>query len=381
MVSRAPRVNFASNDYLSLSTDAALRDRTHEHATGSGASRLLLTEHELCEQVEATLARHKGSQAALVVASGWQTNVAVISSLLRRRLFAGKGDVAVFSDRLNHHSLIQGCQLAGVRQHRYHHLDMTHLETLLKTSRARYRYILSETLFSMDGDTADVAALVQLAQRYGAFLYLDDAHAMAVMGKQGFGLAAGIEGVDMVMSSFGKGMGCFGAGVTCSHDLRNYLVNACGGFIYSTALPPVVLALMQASMEKVPQLEKRRKNLLTQAAHTRRRLRQAGYDCLQSTSQIIPIKVSDEHVVSVCDSLLAAGFYVPSIRTPTVPRGQARLRLSLTSAVDDSSIEAFIDELGEHLSGEGINAHVFSRVLADSLCFRARLGIHAEYLA
>ncbi|MBC6444969.1 MAG: 8-amino-7-oxononanoate synthase [Alphaproteobacteria bacterium GM202ARS2] len=346
---RGQVINFASNDYLSLSTDDALRQATQRiTAAGSGASRLLLGNHEAheaCEQVEATLAQYKGSETALLVASGWQTNVAVVASLLRRSLFVGKGDVAVFSDRLNHQSLHQGCQLAGVRQQRYRHLDMMHLESLLKKSRARYRYILSETLFSMDGDTVDVAMLVALARRYGAFLYLDDAHAMAVMGQKGFGLAAHIEGVDMVMSSFGKGMGCFGAAVTCSQELKAYLVNSCGGFIYSTALPPVLLAMMHASMKRVDELDARREQLLAQAERARTLLRQEGYDCLQSSSQIIPIMVSDEKVESVSRGLLAAGFYVPSIRVPTVPRGGSRLRLSLTSAVDEASMESFVATL------------------------------------
>ena len=330
-------IHFGSNDYLALSSDKVLRSHLREaletHAVGSGAARVLLPCHSVFEETETCLASHKAAETALLVASGWQTNVAVLSALLRRQLFIGKGGVAVFSDRANHHSLHQGCLLAGVRQQRYRHLDIEHLETLLRTTTARYRYIVSETVFSMDGDCADVAALVALARRYDAFLYLDDAHAMGVMGRKGFGLTAGIDGVDLTMSSFGKGMGCFGAGVTCSSVLRAYLINHCGGFLYSTALPPFLVALMLASMRRVAELTSRRRALLAMAERLRQQLRADGYDCLASTTPIIPILVSGvDHVQRVARCLLAKGFYVPAIRAPTVAKGQERLRLSLTSA-------------------------------------------------
>jgi len=332
-----PCVNWGSNDYLAMSLDPFLIARAQEWAArwgvGSGASRLLGCHHQsLCHKVERAIAAGKGMEASLLFACGWMANVSVLSSLLRADVGMGQ-DVAIYTDRLNHESLHRGCQLAGVRERRYRHLDLNHLETLLSKDHVRYRYIVSETLFSMDGDCVDIQGLVELARKYHAFLYLDDAHAMGVFGKNGFGMTESVAGIDMVMTTFGKALGGFAASICCRHAMREYLINCCGGVIYSTALPPPLLGALDAGLERLVMLTARRKKLLDGAAVMRRRLRHAGYDCLSSQSHIIPIIVKGAFSVhNVARQLWERGHYVPFIRTPTVPKHQERLRISMTSA-------------------------------------------------
>ncbi|MEO5350830.1 MAG: aminotransferase class I/II-fold pyridoxal phosphate-dependent enzyme, partial [Magnetococcus sp. YQC-3] len=247
-------LNFSSNNYMGLAEHPLLVQRACEWAArwgvGATASRLVCGNMALFATVEEKLTRGKGSEAALIFNSGFQANGTVLPALLERGVLGG--EPLVFADRFNHASFHHGCQAAGVRQIRYRHNDLNHLEMLLKKHAARSgpRFILSETVFSMDGDCCDVAGLIGLKERYGAFLYLDEAHAGGVLGVDGFGLAAAYPGqVDLVMGTFSKGLGGFGAYVACSRLLKEYLVNRCAGFIYSTALPPAVLGAMDAALE------------------------------------------------------------------------------------------------------------------------------------
>ncbi|NEQ96410.1 MAG: 8-amino-7-oxononanoate synthase, partial [Cyanothece sp. SIO2G6] len=252
-------INFSANDYLGLSKHPALmqaaQDYTARYGTGSTASRLVSGTYDIHTELEAAIATAVGQEASLLFNSGFQTNVSVLATLADRHSL-------VVCDRRVHNSLIQGILLSRATFKRYRHNDLNHLEMLLKTAQQRsYNRVLivSETVFSMDGDRADVAALTQLAEQYGAILYLDDAHALGVLGRDGTGLAAHQPRVDVVVGTFGKACGAFGAFVACSSQLRDYLVNFCPGLIYTTALPPSVIGTVLAAL-KLIHLSWRRSN-------------------------------------------------------------------------------------------------------------------------
>ncbi len=339
-------INFASNDYLGLSNHPLLTARaadwTERYGTGAGASRLVTGSLEIHQAVEAKLAAAKGQEAALVFASGWQANAAAIPALLS----TGEGEAMVFADRLIHASLHQGCAAAGVRQTRFRHNDLDHLESLLKAKEgvAGRRFILTETVFSMDGDRADVPALAALADRYGAFLYLDEAHATGVLGPKGMGLSLTAPGgVDLVMGTFSKALGGFGAYVAGSKVLCDWLVNACSGFIYSTAPPPGVLGAMDAALDLVPTLDTERAALAASADRLRAALAGMGIATGASSTQIVPAMVGEANdAVALSAALEAAGILAPAIRPPTVPAGSSRIRLALSADHGASDLDQLI---------------------------------------
>ncbi len=347
-------VNVSSNDYLGLSRSPQLVARSTQWGerwgAGSGASRLVSGSLEPFARVEEKLAAGKGAEAALVFASGYQANASILPALLDARLHGAQP--LVFADRLNHASLHAGCNAAGVSQIRYRHNDMSHLEELLAAKipggekaaeNAADRppaFILSETVFSMDGDRADIPALADLARRFGAFLYLDEAHATGVLGRNGFGLAADHPGAaNLVMGTFGKALGGFGAYAACSATLRDYLINRCGGMVYSTALPPTVLGAMDAALDLIPELEEARRRLLRNAEALRAQWRDAGLDCGASTTQIIPLILGDdEAALALSRALEEEGFLAVAIRPPTVPEGTSRLRIALSAVHGDDDL-------------------------------------------
>ena len=339
-------VNVSSNDYLGLSRHPQLIERSarwgERWGAGSGASRLVSGNLEPFARVERKLARGKGTESALVFASGYQTNVSILPALLDSRVHGARP--LVFADRLNHASLHTGCNAAGLRQIRYRHNDMGHLEALLKSKTSSAdsapAFIISETVFSMDGDRSDIPALADLARRFDAFLYLDEAHATGVLGKDGFGLAADHPGAaNLVMGTFGKALGGFGAYAVCSDTLRDYLVNRCGGVVYSTALPPTVLGAMDAALDLLPDLGEARAGLLRKAEELRAQWRGAGLDCGASTTQIVPLIVGDdEAAMALSRSLEEEGFLAVAIRPPTVPEGMSRLRFALSAAHEEEDL-------------------------------------------
>lgn len=339
-------LNVSSNDYLGLSTHPLLAQRAAEwgqrHGTGSGASRLVTGTLDLHLQVEARIAEAKHTEAALLFASGWQANAGVLAALLRL-----PGEALVFTDRLNHASLHHGCAAAGVRQIRFRHNDMSHLETLLKQHEARpgRRFIVTESIFSMDGDQADVAALGGLAQRHGAFLYLDEAHATGVAGTNGMGLADA-RSVDLAMGTFSKALGGFGAYVAGSRVLCDWLVNACSGFIHTTALPPTVLGAIDAALDLVPGMDAERARLTSSATRVRAALGEAGISTGESTTQIVPAIAGDvQATLAWAAALRASGILAVAIRPPTVPAGTSRLRLALSAAHSEADIGTLIEAL------------------------------------
>ena len=275
--------------------------------------------HELEEKT----ARFKGKESVLIFNTGYQANVGIISALYR-------STDAVFCDRLSHASILDGISLSGARLFRFQHNDINHLESLLKKSAGKFenRLIVTESIFSMDGDKAPLKELVELKEKFGCKIMADEAHATGIFGANGSGLVAEenlTDRVDLIMGTFSKALGSFGAYIACSKKIKDYLINTCRSFIYSTALPPCVIAANIAALEIVAKEPFRRETLLENAAYFRSRLKSKGQ------SQIVPLIVGDaETAVSLSDSLRQKGYYCLAIRPPTVPEGQSRLRFSLT---------------------------------------------------
>ncbi len=341
-------LDFSSNDYLGLSQHRVLIERSVDWAealgVGAGASRLVTGTRDAHFAVEKRIAAFKKTQAALLFASGWQANAAVIPALLK-----AAPDAAVFTDRLVHASMHHGCAAAGVQEIRFRHNDFAHLEELLveRGAKAPARLILTESVFSMDGDRADIAALAAIAKRHDAFLFVDEAHATGVLGPRGAGLATAHD-ADLIMGTFSKAMGSFGAYVAGSRLLCDYLVNACGGFIFSTAPPPAVLGAIDAALDIVPGMDAEREKLRALGDRLREGLAAIGVDCGTSTSHIVPAIVGDEDkAVALSRHLAEQGMLASAIRPPTVPPGTSRLRIALRSTLGEADIDRLIAAIGE----------------------------------
>ena len=351
-----PLLNLASNDYLGLARHPALIARAQawaeSHGAGATASRLVCGGFDLHRQVEEKLAAFKGGEAAVLVASGYQANGGVLAALLETET-AGKTPL-VLADRLIHASMYAGLRTAGVSPQRFRHNAPDHLDHLLTKHGPQaegLRLVLVESVYSMDGDRAPLTALAEVAERHGAALYVDEAHATGVLGPQGRGLTATPElagRVDVVMGTFGKALGGFGAYVAGSRLLIDYLVNRCGGLIYSTALPPSVLGAMDAALDLVPTLEAERARLHHHADHLRAVLHGCGVETLDSTTQIVPAVVGGEaEALKAAAALEERGVLAVAIRPPTVPPGTSRLRLALSAAHTTEQIDHAAQALRE----------------------------------
>ena len=342
-------INFASNDYLGLSQHPLLIKRAREFAekygAGSTASRLISGNMPIYAEIEQKLARGKGYEVALIMNSGYQANLTVLAALADSEVI-GKS-VTVLADRLCHNSILQGIMLSGARLARFQHNDMDHLEKLLRAQEEKNAHciIVTESVFGMDGDCADLVMLSALARRFGAMLYVDEAHATGLFGPGGFGLCAAYKGAAAVaMGTFGKALGSFGAYIACSQTIRDYLIQRCGGLIYSTALPPAVLGAIDAALELLPQLQSGGSYLKMNAARLRSTLRSQGWNCGASETHIIPVILGDEEAATMlAEALYKSGILVPAIRPPTVPRGTSRLRVSLSTAHKTSDINRLIE--------------------------------------
>ncbi len=339
-------INFSSNDYLGLTRHPTVVERAsrwaREFGAGSGASQLVTGHLAALETIEAKIARAKGTEAALVLTSGWQCNASALPALLDKNLWGA--EPLALSDRLIHASLHAGLRLGDARSLRYRHDDLAHLEELLaaNASRPGPRIIVTESVFSMDGDCTDVAALAALAKRWDAIVYLDEAHATGVLGESGFGLSHGHD-IAIAMGTFSKGMGSFGAYLGCSRQVRDYLINTASGLIYATALPPAVLGAMDAALDLVPTLVAERTHLQVMANRLRGALQAEGLDTGSSSTQIVPVILGDEHrTLAVAKALENRGILGIAIRPPTVPKGTSRIRFALSSAHSEADIDRLI---------------------------------------
>jgi len=342
-------VDLSSNDYLALSRHprllGAAREALDEFGTASGASRLMSGDLELHHRLEKHTAKLKGTEAALAFNSGYQANTGLIPAL------AGRHD-AIFADRLSHASLVDGAMLSRAKLHRFRHNDPAHLEQLLQRQRsgARYAFVVTESVFSMDGDLAPLETLAELAERYSCMLVVDEAHATGIFGPGGAGRveAEGLtDRTAVMMGTYSKALGGFGAYVAGSRTLVDYLVNSARSFIYSTALPPAVTAANLAAVELCLGGLDRGRELLSRAARFRQELERQGWH-IKGYSQIVPLLLGDSsEALRLGRKLRERGFLTVPVRPPTVPEGQARLRLSLSWAHDPADLEALVEALNE----------------------------------
>lgn len=285
---------FSSNDYLGLSNHSVVKQAMIEainlYGIGATGSRLLSGNLDFINQFESQIAQDKNQEAALVFNTGFQANITLLSTLLNKQVLGH--EPLVFADRLNHSSIHAGCQLAGVRQHRYQHLDLDHLEMLLQKHHhsPQPKFILTESIFGMDGDRADLESLSWLAQKYEAFLYVDEAHATGVVGQRGYGLSPDVKGkIHGVMGTFSKALGLVGAYFAGDTILKEYLVNFAPGFIYSTAQPFPLLYAASKAWDLVPHLEIERHHLNHLRNQFQQHLYQVGLTTTASTTHIFSI--------------------------------------------------------------------------------------------
>ncbi|OGQ88732.1 MAG: 8-amino-7-oxononanoate synthase [Deltaproteobacteria bacterium RIFOXYD12_FULL_56_24] len=325
-------IDFSSNDYLALAEHPALIEAAQEalqrFGTGSGASRLMSGDLAVHHELEEAVAGLKGKEAALTFGSGYMANAGIIPAL------AARHDL-IFSDRLNHASIHDGCRLSGARLVRFRHNDLNHLEELLKEKRGTgTALIVVESIYSMDGDRCPLRELVTLKERFGCLLMVDEAHATGVFGAKGGGVIEedGVSsGVDLAMGTFGKALGSYGAYVAGNRELIDYLVNRARSFIFSTALPPAVAAASLAAVRLIRQEPKLRHELHEKIGYFKGLLRTGGYSADLGSSQIIPILLGESGAaLDKAELLRKLGLFVTAVRPPTVPEGTARLRLSIT---------------------------------------------------
>lgn len=351
-------VAFCSNDYLGLSRHEALKQAAQEalvlYGTGSASARLIAGSSLLTQALEAELCAFKQSPAALVLGSGYQANLAVLQAL-------ALPNTVFLADKLNHASLVDGLRLAkatqaSVRWQRYRHRDLNDLEARLKRIRQTHTgplWLLSDSVFSMDGDWLDLALWLDLAERYGAFTLLDEAHGSGTFGPTGAGLAAAqgqSHRVTLQMGTFSKALGSYGAYITGPPVLIETVINRGRGFVYTTALPPAVLAANRAALQVVQTQRHHQQKLWANVATFYQALQ--AFPALaalinQETSVfsaqrfIVPLALgTNQRALAVSDALLAQGFWVPAVRPPTVPEGTARLRISLSAAHTLSQLQA-----------------------------------------
>lgn len=349
-------LGFCSNDYLGLAGHPhlvqAASDGAREFGVGSGASPLVSGHSAANARLERELAAFVRLPQALYFYAGYATNIGIVPALV------GEGD-ALFSDALNHACLIDGARLARARIHRYPHADLQSLERELATSPARRKLVISDAVFSMDGDLADIPALLALCERHDALLLLDDAHGFGVLGPQGrgslahFGLAgAGASPRVLYMATLGKAAGVAGAFVAGPEPLVEWLLQKTRSYIFATAAPPLLACALRASLRLVEQEEQRRTDLRCRIEQLRAGLAQAlqgtPWRLGASDTAIQPLLIgANDQALAVMEGLSARGLWVPAIRPPTVPEGTARLRIALSAAHTESDVDRLVRALAE----------------------------------
>ena len=338
-------LQFCSNDYLGLANHPAVTGAAAEalaqYGTGAGAARLVVGTSSPHVALEDAIAQLKRTEAAVVLASGYHANTGVLPAL------TGPEDI-IFSDALNHASIIDGCRLSQARVEVYHHADAAHLESLLATAHsARRRIVVTESVFAMDGDLAPLRDLVAVAQRYEASLVVDEAHATGIFGSSGGGLVEALElgdAIDVQVGTLSKAIGALGGYVAGSQELIDTIVNDARPFVYTTALPPSIAAAAHAAIKLITQEPDRRVRLWSHAAFLRSQLSQAGFQVSPGKSPILPVIIgAAATAVEMSDALLDSGVLVPAIRPPTVPTGTARLRVTPMATHTDADLAAAVD--------------------------------------
>lgn len=346
-------LNFSSNDYLQLSkhpdsiTAAEVALRTF--GNGATGSRLLSGNYPLFSVFESQIAKDKNCEAALIYNTGFQANLSVLSALLDKQVL--KDRPLVFFDKLNHASLYQAIALSGAELLRYRHNDMNHLQRILDQHKnsARPKFLVSETVFGMDGDICFLNELVCLAKIHQTFLYLDEAHATGLFGPKGYGLSTRIDLTEiphLIMGTFSKALGGHGAYIACSLTLRNYLVNKCQGLIYSTANSPANIAAAYANWQLIPKLDNQRQQLSQLGDYFRQSLQAMGFNTGTSSTHIIPIILENEtRTIAFQKHLLQHDILCSAIRPPTVPPKTSRLRFAIHTAHTKVDIKKVLEHI------------------------------------
>lgn len=344
-----PLLNFCSNDYLGLANHPKLIDAftqaANEYGVGSGAAHLITGHSQHHHALEEELAEFTNQPRALLFSTGYMANLGVVSAL------AGQGD-AVFEDKLNHASLLDAGLLSRARLQRFAHLDCDELQRKLSTSKAKQKLILSDGIFSMDGDMADVTGLAKTANGHNAWLMIDDAHGLGVLGKNGGGVLEetnlGVSEVPILMGTFGKAFGTFGAFVAGEEVLIETLLQKARSYIYTTALPPAVAAATREALTLIQTETWRREQLQDLIKQFRTGAQQLGLPLMASRSAIQPLMVGDtQRAVTLSEKLKAAGVLISAIRPPTVPQDTARLRITLSASHQREHVERLLDALAK----------------------------------
>jgi len=340
-------INFCSNNYLSLANDPRLKEAAIEainkYGVGSGASRLVCGNMVLHEKLEEKIAEFKKTEAALVFNSGYVANLGIISAILDRESIC-------FSDKLNHASIIDGIILSNANFKRFAHKDMESLENLLKNnSDFKNKLIISDTVFSMDGDIAPLKEIVRLAEKFSCPVMVDEAHATGVFGKNGVGMVEHFglkDKIEVQMGTLSKAVGSFGAFVCGKKELIDYLINFSRAFIYTTALPPAVCAASIKAIGIIQDEPERRIRLWQNVKFLKEGLAKIGFDTLESESPIIPILTRDAMLtMEFSKKLFEEGLFIQGIRPPTVPVNQSRLRITVTSQHSQQDLEFALEKL------------------------------------
>ena len=343
VVDGRPVIHFSSNDYLGLSRHPdviqAASEALRRWGASSSSARLIAGSLDLHRELEEALALFEGTEASLLYSTGYMANVGVISTVV------GRGD-AVYSDELNHASIIDGCRMSGADLRTYPHKDVAALEAMLAEDEAEGRYrkrlIVTDGVFSMDGDVAPLASLADLKERFGCWLLVDEAHATGVLGETGRGAIehCGVSGrVEFIVGTLGKSLGSFGAYVAAEADAVEYLVNRSRSFIFTTAPSPPVVAAASAALKVMQSEPEHKERLWGNIARMAQGLKALGAETLGASTHIFPLLVGgDVETMELSEALLDAGLFAQGIRPPTVPKGTARLRLTVTAALSEEEV-------------------------------------------
>ena len=345
-------LNLSSNDYLGLASDLRLREQFFDETPNAqrlmsaSSSRLLTGNFPAYEQLEATLTQLFHGRAALLFNSGYHMNIGILPALADAKTL-------ILADKLVHASMIDGIRLSSAKYLRYRHNDLAHLQQLLTQYHADDNYeriiVVTESIFSMDGDETDLAALVALKQQFAkVMLYVDEAHAIGVRGQQGLGCAElydVIDAIDFLVGTFGKAVASVGGYLICDPIIRDYLINRMRPLIFSTAQPPICMAWTQFMLNQIVHMQAQRQHLAALSQSIQQGIQAKGFAC-PSTSQIVPVIIGDSTAtVSKARQLQTAGFYVMPVRPPTVPQGSSRLRICLNTQFETADLTQLLDLL------------------------------------
>ncbi len=352
-------INFSSNNYLGLANHPEIIEAFIEGAkrwgVGSGAARLIVGNHEPHSLLERRLAEFKEKEAALVYTSGYHANVGIISAIM------GRGD-EIFSDSLNHASIIDGCRLSKAKISVYRHRDMNHLEDLLRKSETKKKLIVTDSVFSMDGDLAPLNEIVELADRYDAAVMIDEAHATGVFGPGGRGLAYHLglqDKIEIQMGTLGKAVGVFGGYVTGNRKLIDFLINRSRSFIFTTGYPPAMAVATSRALDLIEMVDELRNRLWENIRFFRKKAEETFGEKVEIYSPIVPIIIGEpEDTMEISHYLFQQGFFVGAIRPPTVPPGTSRLRVSLMATHKEEEIGRLIDTLHTITSRMGLKIRI-----------------------